>query len=169
VIHKKKKSRLSVAFFALMPLLAFGSVYWKIQHDKFPYVGTWAGSWIGRHGDAVRMAVSFNADGSCSWAGETLGHITRYSCSYQMQERSALVTVRLHQAQVIKGELRVPKTPKELAEAPIFTVVGLHRVTPFRDGEAVLVASDESRLIHEDTGQSKGYPRRFKQNFYRQK
>jgi hypothetical protein len=63
----------------------------------------------------------------------------------------------------------LPKTPKEKAEAPIFTVDGLHRVIPLGDGEVLLVEANETKLIHEDTGQSKRYPRKFKQHFQKQR
>lgn len=150
-----------------MPILAMAAIYWKVQHDKFPYVGTWVGSWK-RDDATATMAHSFHADGSCSTVGETLGLVTRYSCSYQMRGNSALVNIELHPAQIINGELRVPKTPKERAESTIFTAAQLHRVTPLRGGESLLVTASESRLIHQETGQSKGYPYKFKEYFQKQ-
>jgi hypothetical protein len=163
-----KKSRFSNALLALMPVLAIAAIYWKIQRDKFPYVGTWVGSWR-MDGATVTRRLSFHADGSCSSVGDVLGLVTRYSCSYKMQGKSALITVELHEVQVINGALRLPKTPIEKAQATIFTAAHVYRVTPLRGGESLLVTTSESRLIHQETGQSKRYPYRFKEYFQKQK
>jgi hypothetical protein len=71
----------------LMPVMALGAIYWKIQHDKFPYVGVWVAS------DAVEShLVEVTSDGQFFIGAIGPNTRRKIRCRYRMTGETAIVT-----------------------------------------------------------------------------
>ncbi len=77
-----------------MPVVALAAIYWKVQDNKFPYVGTWVHNLKTRDGSRVEIFVTFATDGKFTPTFIHNGRSRTLPCSYTMQGNNAIILVK---------------------------------------------------------------------------
>ncbi len=157
IATQKRRGFLPYGLLIIVPVLAVAAFYWKLQHNKFPYTGTWVENKRTKDVGLATTTVTFDSNGGCSWRLDTVlnGHwnVVNYSCSYKMQGNVARVTLRLSDAQYIGGKWRFAKTLREKEQAPLTTMIAPYSVTSLKKGKVLLAKGNDAQFIDQKTGE----------------
>jgi hypothetical protein len=138
----------------LMPVMAIGAIYWKIQHDKFPYVGKWAGPYYKRE---QALIIEVTPDKQMFMISKGPIGFIKKKCSYRMAGDAAIaqtikrnVSTDPNNEHYIGDDLLYDLTHyRGLKKNGTYTYIAKHQITPKNNG-SILEVTTFIQVLFED-------------------